>query len=117
MNFELTCKNDTNETIVKFRADYLDDVLMRIDMFLKGCGYVYDGNLRIDEYETVVDSDSENISFDFSNSAQQKFNFDGLPDNNWPFVGAGAQPCDHVYTASVDDLSSIHIDINDSVKK
>lgn len=117
MNFELICKNDTNETVVKFQADYLNDVLMHIDMFLKGCGYVYDGNLCLDEYETVVDDDSENISLDFSNSAQQKFNFDGLPDNNWPFTGAAGQPYDHVFTAADDDTSSIHIDLNDPVKK
>lgn len=43
---------------VTFNEDFLDDVLMHVDMFLRGCGYV------IDKYDKLeyVDNDPKNYN-------------------------------------------------------
>ena len=42
-----SCDLDTHIVTHTFNSDYLQDVIMNIDMFLKGAGYVYDGELDI----------------------------------------------------------------------
>ena len=37
----------TTKVEISFEAVHLDDMLMYIDMFLKGSGYVYKGELQI----------------------------------------------------------------------
>lgn len=36
-------------TTAEFEVEQLDEVIMHIDMFLKGVGYVYDGELNVSE--------------------------------------------------------------------
>ena len=36
-------------TTAEFEVEHLDEVLLHIDMFLKGVGYVYDGELGVGE--------------------------------------------------------------------
>jgi hypothetical protein len=38
-----------------FTADTLDDVLMFMNSFLKGCGYIYDGSIGIVDLNKVED--------------------------------------------------------------
>lgn len=42
-----SCDLDTHVVTHEFSADYLPDVLLNLDMFLRGAGYVYDGELDI----------------------------------------------------------------------
>ena len=44
-----SCDLDTHVVTHEFNADYLPDVLMNIEMFLKGAGYIFDGQVDIIE--------------------------------------------------------------------
>lgn len=44
-----SCDLDTHVITHEFTADYLPEVVMNIDMFLKGAGYMYDGQVDIVE--------------------------------------------------------------------
>ena len=44
-----SCDLDTHVVTHEFTADYLPEVLLNLDMFLKGAGYVYDGEVEIIE--------------------------------------------------------------------
>ena len=46
-----SCDLDTHIVTHEFTADYLPEVLLNIDMFLKGAGYIYDGEVDIIEPE------------------------------------------------------------------
>lgn len=46
-----SCDLDTHIVTHEFNAEYLYDVVDNIDMFLKGAGYVYKGNLEFVEQE------------------------------------------------------------------
>lgn len=49
-----SCDLDTHVVTHEFNAEYLPDVLMNIDMFLKGSGYSYDGEVTIDDYPQQI---------------------------------------------------------------
>jgi hypothetical protein len=49
--------DDETRTTVEFNQDYLPNVLMQMDMFLRGTGFVYDGSLSIEEWEDYSDKD------------------------------------------------------------
>lgn len=42
-----SCDLDTHVVTHEFNAEYLPDVIQNIDMFLKGAGYIYNGELDI----------------------------------------------------------------------
>jgi hypothetical protein len=44
-----SCDLDTHVVTNTFNADYLPDVLMNIEQFLRGAGYYFDGKLEIVE--------------------------------------------------------------------
>lgn len=60
-----SCDLDTHVVTHEFTADYLSDVLLNIDMFLKGAGYNYGG--RVDTVEDIVVGDISHSEhyFDF----------------------------------------------------
>ena len=45
---------------VEFSADSLDDVLVEFEMFLKGCGYCFDGHLDFVQDE-IFETDEDNL--------------------------------------------------------
>lgn len=55
--FKLICDNscdlDTHVVTHEFNAASLDDVVMNLDMFLRGVGYSYDGELGVVDYQPV----------------------------------------------------------------
>lgn len=55
--FTLICDHsydgETHVVTHEFNTEYLPDVLMNLDMFLKGSGYVYDGFLTVEEPEEL----------------------------------------------------------------
>lgn len=60
--FTLICDHsydlDTHVITHEFKAEQLTDVLMNLDMFLKGSGYMYDGVVDIVDDEPVKTSHS-----------------------------------------------------------
>jgi hypothetical protein len=48
--------DDSTRTTVEFEHDFLPNVLMQMDMFLRGTGFVYDGSLSIEEWEDYADN-------------------------------------------------------------
>ncbi len=55
-----SCDLDTHVVTHEFNAEYLPDVLMNIEQFLRGAGYIFDGVLEItnpDEYLTKPEDD------------------------------------------------------------
>ena len=66
-----------SKTTREFEADYLPNVLEELELFLKGAGFIFNGNLDfVNDFETeyAPEWDEEFIT-----------NTD-LPSNNWPFV-------------------------------
>ena len=58
MKFKLICEHEEGDVIThEFNKVLLSDVMMRVQDFLKGCGFVFDGTLDIVEEETFVESD------------------------------------------------------------
>jgi hypothetical protein len=43
-----SCDLDTHVVTHEFNAEYLPDVLMNLEQFLRGAGYVFDGQLIIE---------------------------------------------------------------------
>lgn len=66
--FTLICEHDTSEMIknsYEFNSDFLPDVLMNIENFLRGCGFVFEGQLDIinedaEDAEEVETEEKEN---------------------------------------------------------
>ncbi len=67
MKFKLVCEYEEGDLVThEFNKELLSDVLMRMQDFLKGCGYVFDGTLDIvpeDEMFPPVQIDSQDIDF------------------------------------------------------
>jgi hypothetical protein len=53
---------DGAHVTVEFEKEYLPDILMHVDMFLRGTGFVYDGALAIEEYEPAQIKEDEYYS-------------------------------------------------------
>jgi hypothetical protein len=43
-----SCDLDTHVVTHEFNAEYLPDVLMNLEQFLRGAGYIFDGQLTIE---------------------------------------------------------------------
>jgi hypothetical protein len=63
------CTN--SKQTVEFSAVSMDEVLQQFETFLRGAGFIFDGNVNI-----VKDEESYTDS---------NYNFSNLPQNNWPF--------------------------------
>jgi hypothetical protein len=65
--------DDSTRTTVEFEHDFLPDVIMQMDMFLRGTGFVYNGTLAIEEFEDYTnDEDSDECE---SDSNQKSYSF------------------------------------------
>ena len=89
-----------SKTTREFSEDYLPHVLTEIELFLKGAGFVFDGNLDfVDEFgETNMDFELEpewddndfQETYDSPHVGEIYDTMGHLPKNNWPFAGAGS---------------------------
>ena len=52
MKYTLTCEQGTFKTTTEFEEDFLPSVLENMQLFLKGCGFYFDGTLDIINEET-----------------------------------------------------------------
>ena len=85
MHFEeqkhnLTFRFDSNdgERTLEMNCNevFLGDILDRFKEFLQGCGYIVDGQLEVTPPWDHLEGHTADTKFDFSN----------IPNNNWPFV-------------------------------
>ena len=58
-DFTFTCTQGSVTRTVEFTEEYLPHVLEEIELFLKGCGYVFDGVLDIVNEESQVTETSD----------------------------------------------------------
>lgn len=80
MKFKLICEHEEGDVIThEFNKVLLSDVIMRMQDFLKGCGYVFDGTLDIVEEETFVESDTGS----FGAKPEDKIDPFDLPNDNY----------------------------------
>ena len=70
----------SSKRTVEFSAETLEDVVSEFENFLRGCGFYFDGHLRIDDREELVFVNNEN------------FDFNEIPKNNWPFSNEPIKP-------------------------
>jgi hypothetical protein len=52
MKYTLTCEQGSFKTTTEFEEDFLPSVLENMQLFLKGCGFYFDGTLDIINEET-----------------------------------------------------------------
>jgi len=52
MKYTLTCQQGNFKTTTEFEEDFLPSVLENMQLFLKGCGFHFDGTLDIINEET-----------------------------------------------------------------
>ena len=52
MKYTLTCEQGSFKNTVQFEEDFLPSVLENMQLFLKGCGFYFDGTLDIINEET-----------------------------------------------------------------
>lgn len=71
-NFTFRFDSDDGERHLEMNCNelFLGDVFDRFKEFLQGCGYVIDGMIDVVPFEDKKDT---------------KFDFSGVPNNNWPF--------------------------------
>jgi hypothetical protein len=66
-------------TTREFQVDYLPDVLSEIELFLKGAGFVFDGNLDfVNDFDTEQEYDTPHVG--------EMYDTMDLPSNSWPFA-------------------------------
>ena len=55
-----------SRTTREFQADYLPDVLSEVELFLKGAGFVFNGNLDfVNDFETTMEELDNLLEEDF----------------------------------------------------
>ena len=65
---------------VEFDAVSLDDVLAEVEMFLRGSGFYFNGTLDIVDEKEIHEERKKPSGF-----YEPTFDFDEIPQNNWPF--------------------------------
>jgi hypothetical protein len=73
-----------SKTTREFQADYLPDVLSEVELFLKGAGFVFNGNLDfVNDFETEPEWTTP--EWDTPHVGEMYDSMD-LPNNSWPFA-------------------------------
>ena len=84
-----------SKTTREFTEDFLPHVLTEIELFLKGAGFVFNGNLDfVNDFETEEewpewDKEDFQETYDPPHVGEM-YDSMNLPSNNWPFAGAGS---------------------------
>ena len=82
MKYTLTAEDEFggSTTTREFQVDFLPDVLSEIELFLKGAGFVFDGNLDfVNDFDTEQEYDTPHVGEMYDSTMN-------LPTNNWPFA-------------------------------
>lgn len=73
--FTFTCEHNSNhKSTLEFEGDFLNDVVSEFELFLRGCGFYFDGNLDF------VTQEKEEV-FDFGH----KMDNSEAAEVGWPF--------------------------------
>jgi hypothetical protein len=82
---------DGSKTTREFEVDALPEVLSEVELFLRGAGFFFDGNLDFvnDFEEPEWDDDDFQETYDPPHVGEM-YDSMNLPSNNWPFSGAGS---------------------------
>jgi len=96
-----------SKTTREFEADYLPDVLTEVELFLKGAGFVFNGNLDfVNDFETEPEWHTE--EYDTPHVGEMYDSMD-LPSNNWPFAAPHPKASDEwTQTLRADALAEGH---------
>ena len=87
MKYTLIAEDEYGGSITtrEFQADYLPDVLSEVELFLKGAGFVFNGNLDfVNDFETEPEWEPEE-EWTTPHVGEMYDSMD-LPSNNWPFA-------------------------------
>ena len=71
-----SCDLDTHVVTHEFSAEYLPEVITNIDMFLKGAGYIYDGQLDIFDEPLLDVGAGSNVEFGGAGNPHSQHYFD-----------------------------------------
>ena len=86
MKYTLIAEDTWNgsKTTREFEVDALPQVLEEVELFLKGVGFVFDGNLDfVNDFEDEPEWHTE--EYDTPHVGEMYDSMD-LPNNNWPFA-------------------------------
>jgi hypothetical protein len=82
---------DGSKTTREFEVDTLPEVLKEVELFLRGAGFFFDGNLDfVNDFETEEewpewdDENFQEMEYD-SPHVGEMYDSMNLPSNNWPF--------------------------------
>jgi hypothetical protein len=81
MKYTLIAENtwDGSKTTREFEVDALPEVLSEVELFLRGVGFFFDGNLDfVNDFAEPEYNEDWDIPQDYDNT--------GLPNNGWPFA-------------------------------
>ena len=71
---------------VEFNGESLDGVINEFEMFLKGCGFSFNGQLDfVDNHSDSFDYGEEPPEWQTEEFKTPQFDFSELQKNNWPF--------------------------------
>ena len=92
MNFKFVAEHEaipfmceiSSKRKVEFSADSLDDILVEFEMFLKGCGYCFDGHL--DFFRAISETDEDNLDDVDQFFGKARETAKKLDKDPWPFT-------------------------------
>jgi hypothetical protein len=94
-----------SKTTREFNVDYLPDVLSEVELFLKGAGFVFDGNL---DFVNDLDEPPEWHTEEWD-TPQEMYDTMDLPNNNWPFAAPHPKaPDEWTQTLRADAMAEGH---------
>ena len=71
---------------VEFNGESLDGIINEFEMFLKGCGFSFNGQLDfVDNHSNSFDYGEEPPEWQTEEYETPKFDFSQIQKNNWPF--------------------------------
>jgi len=85
--------DDSSRTTVEFERDFHPDVIMQMDMFLRGTGFVYNGTLAIEEFEDYTNDEESDECESDSNQKSYSFKDQDGTVNTITITGAGPSKC------------------------
>ena len=106
-NFTFRFDSNDGERHVEMNCNelYLDDIFARFKEFLQGCGYEVHGEIGVVEYDSEQNYDS-GYRLDRPPTHEPKWDFNNIPNNNWPFGTLKSEPLPALTTV---DLSGITV--------
>ena len=81
-----------SKTTREFEGDFLPDVLTEIELFLRGAGFVFNGNL-----DFVNDFAEPEYNEEWDTEQEQIYETTDMPSNSWPFAPPTAEGHSHHY--------------------